>query len=97
MACAGCGASPPTEQPRARTLPPAPDYARPVKLAPLRESDDQLVVAARERAGRAEANDRISCFAAWYSDVKRNFGQAVAEQGASALSQACAVMVEKRK
>ena len=36
--------------------------------------DDLKLVAARERAGRAKANDVITCFADWYDRLRKTYG-----------------------
>lgn len=73
----------------ARTLPEAPAFARPVKVAPPKVGEDVLLVAARERAGRAKANDIIACFDRWYAAVKDAYGQVVAEQTADMVRKTC--------
>ena len=89
MACAGCASSRPAETPVTRQLPEAPAFARPVVLPPHREGDDMLVVAGRERAGRARANDVIRCFVRWYRDVRAHYGNEQAEAQASATLKRC--------
>lgn len=56
-----------------RNLPPAPAYARPVPVADPRVGDDALVVAARERLGRVQANCVITHFRDWYERVRQSY------------------------
>jgi len=73
MACAGCSTSGPRE-PLARNLPLEPAFAREVMVSDPRVGEDMLVVAARERAGRLQANAVIRRFRGWYGDVRRSYG-----------------------
>lgn len=88
MACAGCSTSPPAE-PLARTLPEVPAFAQPALVSQPRLGEDTLLIAARERAGRATANQTIACFVEWYRAVKDTYGATKADQQASAALQFC--------
>lgn len=70
MACAGCSTSAPVETPEARQLPDVPAFVKPVHVQQPRADDDTELVAARERAGRAKANDIIVCFVDWQARMK---------------------------
>ena len=69
--CAGCSGS--SEPPIARVLPPAPDFARPVYVAPPRTGESAIAVAARERSGRLAANGRLKAFRDWYAGVQKTY------------------------
>lgn len=56
-----------------RHLPPLPSYATPVKVQDPKAGDDPIAVAARERAGRVQANKRIDAVGAWYEDVRARY------------------------
>jgi hypothetical protein len=58
-----------------RNLPPAPAYAQPVLVADPRVGDDALVVAARERLGRVQANCVITHFRDWYARVRQAYAE----------------------
>jgi hypothetical protein len=58
-----------------RNLPPAPAYAQPVLVTDPRVGDDALVVAARERLGRVQANCVISHFRDWYDRVRQVYSE----------------------
>jgi hypothetical protein len=58
-----------------RSLPPAPAYAQPVQVADPRVGDDALVVAARERLGRVQANCVITHFRDWYERVRQAYAE----------------------
>lgn len=88
MACAGCSTSPPAE-PLVRVLPEIPGFAQPVLLPLPRLGDDTLLIAARERAGRAKANQTITCFVEWYRAVKDTYGATKAEAEANSALQFC--------
>lgn len=88
MACAGCSTSPPAEL-VTRTLPEAPAFAQPVLVAKPRLGEDTLLIAARERAGRAKANQTITCFVDWYRAVKDTYGASEAERQANSALQFC--------
>ncbi|HWL06711.1 MAG TPA: hypothetical protein VNQ99_17545 [Xanthobacteraceae bacterium] len=51
-----------------------PPFAREVAVQDPRVGEDVLVVAARERAGRLQANAVIRRFRGWYGDVRRSYG-----------------------
>lgn len=62
----------------ATQLPPEPAFARPVHVT--HGVDDRLLlVAARERAGRAKANSVIVCFIAWYEQLRATYAAAGAD------------------
>ncbi len=65
----------PGEPPVARQLPAEPDFARPVKIADPRPGESAIVVAARERAGRLQANRVIEAFRGFYSSVRASYAQ----------------------
>jgi hypothetical protein len=58
-----------------RNLPPAPAYAQPVQVTDPRVGDDALVVAARERLGRVQANCVITHFRDWYERVRQAYAE----------------------
>jgi hypothetical protein len=58
-----------------RNLPPAPAYAQPVPVSDPRVGDDALVVAARERLGRVQANCVITHFRDWYERVRQAYAE----------------------
>lgn len=59
--------------PLQRNLPAAPSYVRPVSVSDPKAGDDALVVAARERAGRIQANCVITSFKSWYEGVRTSY------------------------
>lgn len=67
--CASYGWSP-----LAVTLPDWPAECRQVQVADPRKGEDKLAYAARERAGRLQANGTIQACAGWYTDVKSYYG-----------------------
>jgi hypothetical protein len=69
----GCAAS--GEPPTARVLPPAPDFAKPADVAQPRKGESAVNVAARERAGRIAANNRIKAFRDWYEGVREDYAK----------------------
>jgi len=73
MASAGCSTSS-RKEPLARSLPAEPAFAREVGVPDPRVGEDVLVVAARERAGRLQANAVIRRFRGWYGEVRRGYG-----------------------
>lgn len=73
MVCAAC-AAPPKRAELDRQLPPPPAFARPVAVKEPQVGEYLLVIAARERAGRLEANARIQDFNEWYADLQRGYG-----------------------
>jgi hypothetical protein len=64
---AGCVSS--GEPPVQRELPAVPAFARPVAVPDPRPGEPALAVAARERAGRLQANRVITGFRGWYEQV----------------------------
>src|SRR4051812_33411750 len=59
----GCATSLPTSASKPqRQLPPAPAFVKRVTVKAPKTGDDLELVAARERAGRAKANDINACF-----------------------------------
>jgi hypothetical protein len=80
----GCGVSARTDAPIARELPPAPAFAQRVTVR-HDARDDLLTVAGRERAGRAKANDIITCFLIWYSATVQTYRLAAERDAAAAL------------
>lgn len=86
MTLAGCATS--GNPGLARSLPAAPNYARPVLTADPKVGEDALVVAARERLGKAQANCIIQNFRDWYERVREAYargddGSALAKETAS--------------
>lgn len=65
--CAACNES--GHVPLERNLPPRPTWWGRVEVQ-HQAGDDLEVVAARERAGRAEANDRLDQAGRWYDCVR---------------------------
>jgi hypothetical protein len=59
-----------------RNLPPLPSYAKPVEMQDPSRGEDPLAVAARERAGRKQANHIIRDIGTWYEDVRSSYGKA---------------------
>jgi hypothetical protein len=72
----GCVTSGSAPVPVARHLPAPPSYAKPVEVAEPKRGDDALLVAARERAGRKQANSRLTAFRNWYEDVRTSYEEA---------------------
>lgn len=68
MICAACNQSH-----LRRELPPPTDYMRPVEVQEPRTGEDLLIIAARERAGRIQANSRIVNAREWYKLVREEF------------------------
>ena len=71
---AGCVTS--SRAPVQRHLPPLPAYANEVSVADPKAGEDPLAVAARERAGRKQANKIIGNLSDWYLGVRTSFGDA---------------------
>ncbi len=69
----GCSGS--SEPPIARVLPPAPDFARPVYVAPPKTGESAIAVAARERSGRLAANGRLRAFRDWYEALQKAYSE----------------------
>lgn len=61
-------------EPIARNLPPTPGFARPVSVPEPRVGEDQLAIAARERAGRKQNASTITRFRGWYEAVRKSYG-----------------------
>lgn len=61
-----------------RELPAYPKFARPAVVPNPKPGERMIVIAARERAGRLEANATIVEFVAWYKQVQAAYagGQA---------------------
>lgn len=70
----GCGAS--GEVPISRDLPQAPAFAKPVSVKEPEAGEPALAVAARERAGRMQANRVITALLNWYAGVRRSYKEA---------------------
>lgn len=68
-----CG-SLPGKEPIARDLPEAPKFAKPVSVPEPRAGEDQLAIAARERAGRKQNGVTIKRFRDWYFEVRKEYG-----------------------
>jgi len=51
-----------------------PGFAREAAVADPRAGESALTVAARERAGRLQANATIRRLNAWYGEVRRGYG-----------------------
>lgn len=88
-ALTGCAGSRLTSTPVKRDLPPEPAFAREVHVK-HQATDDRLIAAGRERAGRQQANDIIVCFVDWYRKVRETYGREQADLQASAINQRCA-------
>lgn len=68
--CAGSGSAVLT-----RSLPQSPDWVEPVTTPEPRAGEDALVIAARERAAKAAANNKISEFKNWYEGVRADYSR----------------------
>ncbi len=56
-------------------LPPAPAaFGAPVAVPPALVGEDARAYAAREKAGRLDANARLGADSAFYADVVQRFG-----------------------
>ncbi len=56
-------------------LPPAPaSFGVPVVVPPAQAGEDARAYAAREKAGRLDANARLGADAAFYADVVQHYG-----------------------
>lgn len=73
--CASCAPTAPTRPPLARQLPAPPAYAQPVTVRAPKVGDPLLLIAARERAGRTQANARIVAFRKWYMDLQKSYAR----------------------
>lgn len=62
--------------PLAREMPAAPAFLRPVEVSEPREGEREIVVAARERAGRQQANAIIVQAREWIERVRKSYGRA---------------------
>lgn len=71
-----------------RELPPPPTFARKVEVN-HKIGERLLTAAGRERAGRAKANQTITCFVDWYAKVRADYGAQHTERAASAARQNC--------
>lgn len=60
--------------PLGAALPNWPAECRQVTVKDPVSGEDKLSYAARERAGRIQANNTIAACAGWYSDVKAFYG-----------------------
>lgn len=69
---AGCATSSP-EKPQ-RTLPPAPDYLRPVAPPKLKAGQDARAAVAQHRAALGQANTRLANTRTWYECVRTSYG-----------------------
>lgn len=56
-------------------LPPLPACARAVDVAPPAVGEPLVLIAARERAGRLEANRNIACVSSWYGTLREAFAE----------------------
>lgn len=72
----------------ARALPPAPGYVRTVTTPDPKAGEDALVVAARERLGKAQANCIIRNFSDWYERVREVYAKG--EDGSALAKEAVA-------
>lgn len=72
---AACAPSNSAREPLARQLPPAPGFAQPVAVPEPQPGDSAVSVAARERAGRLAANQRLVGLRRWYEGVRRDYGR----------------------
>ncbi len=53
-----------------RQLPPTPAWAQPVLTPDPKRGEDILIVAARERSAKAQANTRLIEFRSWYGSIR---------------------------
>lgn len=75
MALTGCGETPVVTAPPPPVLPATPaDFGKPVAVKPPQVGEDARAYAARERAGRLTANQRLKNDSAFLVDLKANFG-----------------------
>jgi hypothetical protein len=72
---AACSASSNSREPLARQLPEPPAFAQPVETPTPKKGDSAVGVAARERAGRIAANNRIKAFRDWYEGVREDYAK----------------------
>jgi hypothetical protein len=56
-------------------LPPLPTCAQPVEVAAPAVGEPLLLIAARERAGRLEANRNVACVWSWYQALREGFAE----------------------
>lgn len=56
-----------------RDLPAAPEFAKPVVVPEPKRGETLILVAARERAGRLQANRIIVAFRDWYAGVRSDY------------------------
>lgn len=69
----GCSTSSPERI--AIILPPPPEYAQPVEVKKPRVGEPLVGIAARERAGRIAANNRLNAFRDWYEGLMENYAK----------------------
>jgi hypothetical protein len=70
----GCATSGEQSGGLARRLPPPPGFLAAVSVPDPTAGEDLRVVAARERAGRVEANRRLGALRVWYAGLRENYG-----------------------
>lgn len=73
MTLAGCAGLTPAKVTVHRDLPQSPSWAIPVAVPPPKAGDDPLMIAARERAGRGDANRRIIALRDWYEAIRADY------------------------
>ncbi|MGV6876654.1 hypothetical protein ACUSIJ_28810 [Pseudochelatococcus sp. B33] len=73
MMLAACAGSTQGKVEVRRDLPQFPSWGIPVTVPQPKAGDDPLVIAARERAGRGEANRRITALGQWYGAVRAEY------------------------
>lgn len=74
LSSGGCATSDEQSGGLARRLPQPPGFLAVVSVPDPKTGDDLRVVAARERAGRVEANRRIGALRIWYAGLRENYG-----------------------
>lgn len=57
------------------SLPSPPEYAQPVEVSKPKKGQSLVGIAARERAGRIAANNRIKAFRDWYEGVREDYAK----------------------
>lgn len=74
LSSGGCATSGEPADGLARRLPPPPGFLAVVSVPDPKAGQDLRVVAARERAGRLEANRRIRALRVWYAGLREDYG-----------------------
>jgi hypothetical protein len=71
MMLGGCATS--GKAPVARSLPPPPEFLKPVPTPDVKSGMDARVVAAQGRKSLSEANDRLDAGRSWYEGVRSRY------------------------